>query len=61
MRRCPICGCNLARAAELCRILKAQRPQRWQERNRKKYNSYQRNYQRRLRARKREAVTRDVL
>ena len=24
-RRCPICGCNLARAAELCRILKAQR------------------------------------
>jgi len=38
-------------------MLKVRTVQRWQNRNRDRYNAYQREYQRRYRARKREAAS----
>jgi hypothetical protein len=57
MKRCPICGADLARAEKVRRILKVRTTRRWQVKNRQRYNDYHREYQRRLRARKREAAS----
>jgi hypothetical protein len=56
MKRCPVCGADLAMAAALRRARKLKTARRWQRQNRERYNAYQAAYQRRLRARKREAV-----
>jgi len=57
MKRCPICGADLATAAELRRTRKLKTARRWQRQNRERYNRYQAAYQRQYRARKREAAS----
>jgi hypothetical protein len=56
MKRCPICGAYLARAAELRRVRKSAAVRAWQDRNREKYNAYMRRYMKDYKARKREAA-----
>jgi hypothetical protein len=56
MKCCPVCGANLAQADKVRRMLKVRTAQRWQDRNRDRYNAYQRDYQRKYRARKRAAI-----
>jgi hypothetical protein len=57
MKCCPICGADLKLAAKARRKLKVRTAQHWQEQNRERYNAYQAVYQRKYRARKREAPT----
>jgi hypothetical protein len=61
MPYCPNCGCDLAKAMRHLLRGQAETRQRrvdavrgWQDRNRAKYNAYQRRYQKKYRARKRE-------
>ena len=60
MKRCPICGANLAKAAEAERLRRAARKlarvRRWQAENREQYNAYMRDYMREYKRRKREAA-----
>ena len=57
MKTCPVCGADLATAAELRRARVLKRAKRWQRQNRERYNRYQAAYQRQYRARKREAAS----
>jgi hypothetical protein len=54
-RFCPLCGTSLVKVAKARRQRKVWITQQWQERNRKRYNEYQKLSQRRLRAKKRAA------
>ena len=55
MKRCPVCGANLADLAALRRKRNVERVMR--NRHREKYNDYMRGYMLRYRARKREAAS----
>ena len=55
MKRCPVCGANLADLAALRRKRNVERVMR--NRHREKYNGYMRGYMLRYRARKREAAS----
>jgi hypothetical protein len=57
MRRCPVCGADLA----LYRQRKNAAVMRWQKRNRDRYNTYMREYMRKYTQRKRQAASRDVI
>ena len=53
MNRCPKCGCDLT----LHRRRNTWALAKWRGKHRERYNAYQADYQRKLRARKREAVS----
>jgi hypothetical protein len=56
LKRCPVCGANLERFDAMQRAARnVARVQRWQAKHRDQYNAYQREYQRKRRARRREA------
>ena len=57
MKRCPVCGADRAMAASLRRARKLETARKWQRQNHQRYNDYQRAYQRKYRARKREAAS----
>jgi hypothetical protein len=62
MKRCPVCGADLAKAekAERARraVRKIARVRRWQAENRARYNAYMARFMRGYRKRKRAAASR---